>query len=265
MNPEHDINAGGGTLIMEMAGACVGTMRDSAHIVLEDVTWSVAPGEFWTIAGPERSGKSDFLKLAGGLMAPAQGSYKLFGVEASTLGESELAQRLRLGIVFQGGPLFAQLTAAENVALPLRYQKNLSAADTARPVELMLDALELGAFADSTPANIPVNWRYRVALARALILKPEVLLLDNPLAGLVARHRQWVVQFLDRLWRGHELLGGRPMTIVVTTDDLRPWQDARRKFALLAENKFVPLGAWPDVQSANHATLKELLADTAAA
>ena len=56
------------------------------------------------------------------------------------------------------------------------------------------------------------NWRQRAALARALILKPEVLLLDNPLAGLGARHLQWWLRFLDQLWRGHEWFGGRPMT-----------------------------------------------------
>ena len=239
-------------------------MRDSTHIVLEDVTWSVSPGEFWTVAGGEHSGKSDFLALAAGLMMPSGGSYKLFGIETSTFGEAELAQRLRAGFVFQGGPLFNQLTVAENIALPLRYQKNLSEADAAGPVQLLLDALELGAFADLTPPNIPANWRYRVALARALILKPEVLLLDNPLAGLVMRQREWVVQFLDQLWRGHELFGGQPLTIVVTTDDLRPWQNAQRKFALLEDKKFVSLGNWAGVQTAPHTTVKELLAESAA-
>jgi phospholipid/cholesterol/gamma-HCH transport system ATP-binding protein len=265
MNPEPNIDTGSPTPVIEMAGVDVGTMRDPLHIVVEDVTWTVAPGEFWIIAGTERSGKSAFLTLAAGLMAPARGSCKLFGRGTGTLGEEELAQRLRVGFVFQGGPLFGQLTVAENIALPLRYQKNLSAADAARPVEILLEALELGDFADATPANIPANMRYRVALARALILQPEVLLLDNPVAGMMARQRQWLVQFLDQLWQGHELLGGRPLTMVVTTDDLRPWQNPRRKFALLEEKKFVPLGDWTEVQTAGHATVKELLTDSASA
>ena len=263
MNSATENLSSPGTSIMEMSGVDVGTARDPLNLVVEDVTWTVAPGEFWTIAGTERSGKSDFLKLAGGLMAPARGSYKLFGIETKSMGEAELAQRLRVGFVFQGGPLFGQLTAAENIALPLRYQKNLSDADAARPVDLLLELLELAPFAEARPANIPANWRYRVALARALILKPEVLLLDNPLAGLVMRQSQWVVQFLDRLWQGHELFGGQPMTIVVTTDDLRPWQNAGRKFALLQDNKFVTLGDWQGVKAASHATVRELLADTA--
>ena len=105
-------------------------------------------------------------------------------------------------------------------------------------MEALLELLELTPLADFTPANVAANWRQRAALARALILKPELLLLDNPLAGLGTRHRQWWLRFLDQLWRGHEWFGGRPMTLVVTTDDLRPWQIAQRKFALLHEKKF---------------------------
>jgi ABC-type transporter Mla maintaining outer membrane lipid asymmetry ATPase subunit MlaF len=149
------------------------------------------------------------------------------------------------------------------VALPLRSQKNLTAAETARTVELLLELLELKPFADSTPGNVPANWRQRAALARALILKPEVLLLDNPLGALAGRHRQWLVSFLDQLARGHEWFGGQPLTLAVTTDDLRPWQNTQRKFALLRDKKFIPLGTWNTVATAADPVVKELL--TAAA
>ena len=109
---------------IEMRGVNVAAMRDASFTVVEDVNWSVAPGEFWVIAGQEHSGKSDLLMLAAGLMMPADGSYKLFGNDTKDFGEAELAERLRVGFVFQGGQLFNQLTIAENVALPLRYQKN---------------------------------------------------------------------------------------------------------------------------------------------
>src|ERR1017187_11026222 len=210
--------------VIEMRGTSVGAMRDFSLTVVADVNWSVAAGEFWVVAGQEHSGKSDLLMLAAGLMTPVAGSYQLYGIETKSFGEAELAERLRVGFVFQGGQLFSQLTIAENVALPLRYQKNLTAAEAARPVEVLLELLELAPFADATPANISANWRRRTALARALILQPELLLLDNPLGGLDARHRNWLLQFLDQLWRGHEHFGGRPMTLAVTTGDLRAWQ-----------------------------------------
>jgi ABC-type transporter Mla maintaining outer membrane lipid asymmetry ATPase subunit MlaF len=245
---------------IQMCGVTVAAMRDASFTVLEDVDWSVAAAEFWVIAGQEHSGKSDLLMLAAGLMSPAAGSIKLFGNNTENFGEAELAERLRVGFVFQNGQLFNQLTIAENLALPLRYQKNLTGPDVARPVELLLELLELQPLADVTPANVAANWRQRAALARALILKPEILLLDNPLAGLGTRHRQWWLRFLDQLARGHEQLGGRPMTVVVTAEDFRPWQHPRRKFALLHEKRFLSLGGWNEVETTGDPVVKELLA-----
>jgi ABC-type transporter Mla maintaining outer membrane lipid asymmetry ATPase subunit MlaF len=246
--------------VIEMRGVTVSAMRDASFTVVEDVDWSVAAGEFWVVAGQELSGKSDLLMLAAGLMSPVAGSYKLFGSDTKDFGEAELAERLRVGFIFQGGQLFNQLTIAENVALPLRYQKNLTAAEASGEVQVLLELMELTPLADVTPANVAVNWRQRAALARSLILKPEILLLDNPLAGLGARHRQWWLRFLDELSRGHSLLDGKPMTLVVAADDLRPWQHARRKFALLHEKKLISLGNWNEVETNNDSVVKELLA-----
>ena len=246
---------------IEMRGVNVIAMRDASFTVVEDVNWSVAAGEFWVVAGQEHSGKSDLLMLAAGLMSPAGGSYKLFGSDTNDFGEAELAERLRVGFIFQGGQLFNQLTIAENIALPLQYQKNYPAAAATREAQALLELMELTPLADVTPANVTANWRQRAALARALILKPEILLLDNPLAGLGARHLQWWLRFLDQLSRGHEPFGG-PMTIVATADDLRPWEGARRKYALLRDKKFVPLGGWNEVETATDPVVKELLANS---
>ena len=245
---------------IEMRGVSVAAMRDASFTVVEEMDWSVATGEFWVVAGQEHSGKSDLLMLTAGLMSPTTGSYKLFGNDTKYFGEAELTERLRVGFVFQGGQLFNQLTITENAALPLQYQKNITAAEAAREAQALLNLMELTPLADVTPSNIAANWRQRVALVRALILKPEILLLDNPLAGLGARHLQWWLRFLDELSRGHEWFGGRPMTMVVTTDDLRPWQNPQRKFALLRDKKFIPLGGWNDVESARDPVVKELLA-----
>ncbi len=246
--------------VIEMRGVNVTAMRDASFTVVEDVNWSVAAGEFWVVAGQEHSGKSDLLMLAAGLMPPADGRYKLFGNDTKNFGEAELAERLRVGFVFQGGQLFNQLTIAENIVLPLQYQRNFTAEEAARETQALLEWLELTPLADLTPPNIAANWRQRAALARALILKPEILLLDNPLAGLGARHLQWWLRFLDQLSRGHEQFDGKPMTIVVTADDLRPWKNERRKFALLRDKKFIPLGQWNEVEAADDPVVKELLA-----
>jgi ABC-type transporter Mla maintaining outer membrane lipid asymmetry ATPase subunit MlaF len=245
---------------IEMRGVNVAAMRDDSSVVVEDVNWSVAAGDFWVIAGQEHSGKSDLLMLAAGLVPPAAGTCKLFGSDTKDFGEAEPPERSRVGLVFQGGKLFNHLTVAENVALPLRYRKNLTGPEAAGETRALLELLELTPLADVTPPNLAPNWRQRAALARALILRPEILLFDNPLAGLVVRHLQWWLRFLDQLSRGHEQFGGAPMTLVVTSDDLRPWRHERRKFALLRDRQFVPLGGWDEVETAGDPVVKELLA-----
>jgi len=246
--------------VIEMREVSVGAMRDIGSVVLEDVNWSVAPGEFCIVAGPEQSGKSDFLMLTAGLMAPVKGECRLFGTETRVFGETKLAERLHVGLVFAGGQLFNHLTIGENVALPLQYHHDLPPGEAAREVEALLELLELTALADLKPSSVGANWCQRVALARALILRPMLLLLDDPLASLGMRHLHWWLRFLDQLSRGHHWCAGRPMTIVATTDDLRPWRSPNRKFALLRDRKLVPLGWWKEVESADDPVVKELLA-----
>ena len=247
--------------VIEMCGVNIGALRDASLTVATDVNWSVRPDEFWVVAGQQHSGKSDLLLHAAGLMTPVQGSCRVFGCKTDSFSDAHLAERLRVGFVFAGGKLFNHLTVAENVALPLRYQKDLSAAEAAGVVGTVLAMLELMPFADCTPSSLTANWRQRAALARALVLKPELLLLDNPLAGLGIWHRRWLQQFLDQLGRGHEWFGGRPLTLVVATDDLRPWQHPNRKFAVLADQTFTVLGSWREVESARSRSVKDLLAE----
>ena len=247
-------------LMIEMRGVTIGAIRNAGIVVAENVEWSVQPGEFWVVAGRQGAGKTDFLLLAGGLMAPVRGAYRFAGHEMPIFDDADLAERLRLGFVFDGGQLFNQLTIAENVALPLRYHQNLSPAEAQAATDELLALMELTPWADNTPANVARSWCKRAGLARALMLKPETLLLDNPLGALDTRHTQWWLDFLNELARGHGWLGGRPMTVVVTTDDLRSWRGAGRQFGLLHDKRFVPLGDWAAVERAEHELVKELLA-----
>ena len=99
----------------------------------------------------------------------------------------------------------------------------------------------------------------RAGLARALILRPEVLLLDNPLAGLDARHTNWWLGFLDQLSRGHPALEGKPLTLVVTTDDLRPWRGHAHRAACLIEKRLRVFADWAELDGCPDAAVQELL------
>jgi ABC-type transporter Mla maintaining outer membrane lipid asymmetry ATPase subunit MlaF len=211
------------------------------------VNWTVTAGEFWVLGGTQHTGKTDFLMMTAGLMPPTAGSYQLFGRETRDFGEAELAERLQVGFVFDHGQLFNHLTVAENIALSLRYHRNLDEADAEQKIAGLLELLELTPHADALPMSLSRDWIKRAALARALVLHPQLLLCDHPLSGVGFRHRQWWLQFLDQLARGHAQLGGQPITVVVTAEDLAPWQSTTRRFALLRDQQFFPLSSWAEL------------------
>lgn len=244
---------------IRMSEVAVGSVQDPCRLMLEHVNWTVHPGDYWVIAGLQGSGKTDFLMMTGGVTAPVSGNYLLFGDEMPIFEEPRLARRLRLGLVFDGGQPFNHMTVRENVALPLRYHENLTVAEANSRVMEMLEALELGPWADSTPGAMGRNWQKRVGLARALMLKPELLLADNPLGGLDSRHAHWWLGFLDQLAGGHPVLGSRPVTLAVTTADLRPWKNRARQFAILRNHQFSVLGDRSQLAAASAELLEELL------
>ena len=246
---------------LQMEGVTVVSMAQPRIVVAEDVNWTVNVGDYWLVAGLQGSGKSDFLMLAGGLMAPESGSYQFLGKPMPIFEDARLRDRLRLGFVFDGGQLLSRLTVRENIALPLRYHQQRTEAEIEGTIDRLLEALDLGAWADHLPSGLARNWQKRAGLARALALQPEVLLVDNPLGGLDLRHTNWWVDFLGQLSRGHALLEGRAVTLVITAADLRPWRGHARQFALLNERRLRVLGAWAELEAAGGEALRELLTE----
>jgi ABC-type transporter Mla maintaining outer membrane lipid asymmetry ATPase subunit MlaF len=245
--------------VIRMEDVAIGSLQDVGAVVVEQIDWTVSAGDYWVVAGLQGSGKSDFLMTTGGVMAPLNGRYWLLGEEMPVFDEARLHHRLRLGVVFDGGQLFNHLTVRENIALAPRYHRNLTAAAADEEVRQLMEAMELLPWADSTPGAIGRNWQTRVGLARALSLRPEVLLVDNPLAGLDLRHVYWWLSFLGELSRGHALLKNQPLTLVVTTADLRPWKDRARQFAILRNRRLTVLGTWEQLQDASTELVHELL------
>lgn len=247
---------------LAMRGVTVSSLRDAAVAVAREVDWTVRTGEFWVVAGPQRSGKTALLMLAGGLTAPAQGTYHFLGEPMPIFEEERLAHRLKLGFVFDGGQLFNRMTVAENVALPSRYHEDLQRAATGPRGRELMELLELREFAHHLPAGLARNWQRRAGLARALMLKPEVLLVDNPLGGLDTRHATWWLNFLEQLCAGHSFMGGQPMTIVVTTDDLPRVAGGLRKpceFAVMNDEKLRVVGDREQLFASRDPWVKDLL------
>lgn len=247
--------------LIELIEASVYDAETPSRVTVEDISWKVQAGDFWIVAGLQSSGKSDLLNTAAGLQRPECGRHFLFGRETSRLSEQELLeQRLKVGVVFeQGGRLFTRLTLAQNIALPLCYHQNCSEPDALDQVATMLDFIGLGPVGELLPGRVNRNTRQRTALARALILRPEILMLDNPLAGLDSRETRWWISMLTRLAAGEPALNAPPMTIVVTTDDLRPWLNHARNFGFLNQRRWHPLGGRDGVAGCDDPFVRDLL------
>lgn len=252
-------------IVIEMLNATVSSVDVPGLLLVEDVNWRVTLNEFWVIGGLPGSGRSDLLATAAGLQRPSSGVLRLFGNDSGQLNEQELLRaRLRIGFVFEmGGRLFNDLTVIENVALPLRFHRNWTDAKALERAAAVLELTGLSALAHSTPVQISQSWRQRVGLARALALEPEVLILNNPLLGLEPRQAAWWLEFLDRLWMGHQFMKDRRMTMVVTTHDLRTWIEPGRQFALMKEKRWLPLGGRDEVMASVDPLVRELLTASA--
>ena len=214
------------------------------HIQIAGVDWKVLPGEFWLIGGSNGSGKTDLLMTAAGLRRPAAGSMRIFGREPSRMSETELLQqRTRIGFVFKGGGrMFNELTVAENVSLALCYHRNCPVEQAWDEVRAVLEITGLAPLAGETAQQLGEDWQQRVGLARALALKPEVLFLDEPAAGLEASHCQWWRDFLEQLSAGGPGSGGRKVTVIAATNDFAPWLGESRRYALIKDGRWQLLG-----------------------
>jgi ABC-type transporter Mla maintaining outer membrane lipid asymmetry ATPase subunit MlaF len=235
--------------VLELIGVDVASPRQPETPVLSGLNWTVARGDFWILGGLQGAGKTELLFTLAALHPPTRGVCRLFGREIAPGGDEATAERLRVGLVFAGGGrLFNHLTVRENVALPLQYHRPADDADNGRRVQALLEATGTLAWADLPPSRVTPSWRQRVGLARALALGPELLLLDDPTAGMDSCHGRWWFDFLDQLHAGHPLMGSRPVTLVVATNDFRPWLDPKRRYALLDGQRLRLLPGLPSLQ-----------------
>jgi len=186
---------------------------DAQVRALDDVTEHVRPGEHVAIMGPSGSGKSTLLNVIGCLDRPTGGTYLLDGREVSGLDDGELTQVRRhlIGFVFQSFHLVPRLTAAENVELPMVFA-GVPRAERRERVAAGLAAVGLVPRADHRPDQLSGGERQRVAIARAMVMRPRVLLADEPTGNLDSRSGQQVLEHLDRL---HD----EGLTLVVVTHD----------------------------------------------
>ncbi|HUQ44435.1 MAG TPA: ABC transporter ATP-binding protein [Candidatus Limnocylindria bacterium] len=182
---------------------------------LRGVTMSVAPGEFVALMGPSGSGKSTLLQMLGGLDRPTTGSVVFEGRDISALTDEQATRlrRERTGYIFQAFNLIPLLNVSENIALPFTIAGGPK--DQKERVRQVIDLVELTGKERHRPDQLSAGEQQRVAVARALVTRPSILLADEPTGNLDYTNSG---ELLDALWRSCEH-GGQ--TIVLVTHDAR--------------------------------------------
>ena len=225
------------------------------HRVLNGISLSVSRGETLAVLGRSGTGKSVLLRIIIGLVQPDAGSVCINGQDIAGLSLDGLgAIRKKMGFLFQHAALYDSLTVAENVAFPLRHhRRDLSNAERDDRVRQLLNEVGMEYALDKMPSDISGGMQKRVGLARALALEPEVLLLDEPTAGLDPISSWEIDELVLKLQRE------RQMASIVVTHDLHSAKTIANRLALLDRGNVVIDGNFEDLQHSDIRFVKEFL------
>lgn len=223
--------------------------------VLRGLDFEIMRGECLVILGGSGSGKTVTLRHLNGLEQPDRGEVVFDGIELGGMEEESLFPlRKRMGMLFQAGALFDSMTVFDNVAFPVREHTESSEEEVAATVEERLARVRLRGIGELLPASLSGGMRKRVALARSLALDPEVVLYDEPTAGLDPRTAATIASLIERTQRD---LG---VTSVIVTHDLALTRRLADRFALLVDGAFVFLGTWEEAEGCSDRRLADFLA-----
>ena len=222
--------------------------RRGEQTIQRDLSMQVRAGEIVGLVGGSGSGKTTLLRVVIGLDAPERGTVRLFGIDPlNAAREKRLAMQRRFGTLFQAGALFSALSVFENVALPLRELRSLDKRLIRDLVMLKLHLVEIEArHVGKMPAELSGGMVKRVALARALALDPELLVLDEPTAGLDPDRSRSFVKLIQSLSREHSL------TVFMVTHDVDTLSTLANRVTVLAEGRIVADGPLDEVKQNKH-------------
>ncbi|MEH6626364.1 MAG: ABC transporter ATP-binding protein [Motiliproteus sp.] len=194
---------------------------------LQQINLDIKDAEYLAITGPSGSGKSTLLNMIGLLDRPDQGRYLLDGVATETLNEESRARlrRQKIGFIFQAFHLVPRLTAYENIELPLMLAEH-SRAVRREQVNQVLDQVGLLSHCQQRPGQLSGGQMQRIAIARAIVMRPQILLADEPTGNLDHRSGEDIVELL-------ESLNQQGMTVLMVTHNPELAQRATRKLTLV--------------------------------
>ena len=226
-----------------------------AQKVLNGISLNVNRGETLAVLGRSGTGKSVLLRMIIGLEQPDSGSVHIDGQDIAELALDRMGEiRKKMGFLFQHAALYDSLTISENVAFPLaHHRREMPKTARADRVKELLDEVGLKGGFEKMPSDISGGMQKRVGLARALALKPEILLLDEPTAGLDPISSGEINELILKLQRE------RQMASIVVTHDLHSARTIADRLAILNEGNVVIEGTFEDLQQSDIQFVRDFL------
>lgn len=222
--------------------------------IFSDLSLSAQRGEITAIMGPSGTGKTTLLRLITGQVAAQSGTIKVFGQEVSSMDRRALfALRKRMGMLFQNGALLSDLSVFENVAFPVRAHASLPESVLRALVLTKLHAVGLRGAAPLMPSELSGGMARRVALARAIVMDPELLIYDEPFVGLDPISMGVVVRLIRQI---NETLG---LTSIVVSHDVDEVSSIAHQSYLLAGGKVVASGSPQELRRSEEAGVRQFM------
>ena len=221
--------------------------------ILDDVSFVIEPGEAVCVLGKSGTGKSVTLKTIMGLMTPDAGRVFVEGEEVTDARRHELSEiRQRLGFLFQNAALFDSITVGENVAFPLRRHTDWPDAKIREVVRQKLAEVGLDRDVDKMPADLSGGMRKRAGLARAMALDPDILLVDEPSAGLDPITAGEIDDLLVDLKK-------KGTTLVVVTHNIPSARHVADELAFLHEGRVIAQGSAEELERSDHEMVRAFM------
>jgi len=221
--------------------------------VLRGIDFTLFRGENVAVLGKSGSGKSVLIKIIVGLLKPDNGVVFALGKEVNKLKQKELdALRLRMGFSFQSSALYDGMNVYQNLAFPLAMNyKHLSKREIDSEVERVLDAVGLISKMKQMPSELSGGQRKRIGIARTLILKPEIMLYDEPTAGLDPITSAEIIDLINEVQHRYQT------SSIIITHDLTCAKNTSDRIAMLLEGQFVKVGTFDEVFDTEDEHLKD--------
>lgn len=229
-------------------------LRYGAKEILKGVNLNVKKGETLVILGASGSGKSTLLKLIIGLLKPSEGIVRVDGKNISLMTEEELnKERRHMAMVFQYSALFDSMSVGDNVAFGLRMHTNMSEEEIRKIVDEKLHLVGLDGISDLMPANLSGGMKKRVSLARAITLNQDIILYDEPTAGLDPIRSTDISLLIKKMQ--NELHA----TSIVVTHDLKSANMVADRMAFLYEGSFLLIGTPGDLYDSSDKRIQQFM------